>query len=309
MNKILVIKHGSLGDIISATSAFKSIRKYYNKDYISLLTTNKYHKIFEKCPFFDEVIIDSKFKFKNFIEYWKFIKIIKKKKFSLIIDLQNSERTMFYSFFFRFEKTIWNGTRFGSNIRYHYNRNKPPHVLAGLSNQIKLLGVIDNQKPNFDWNEADISNLNLNNPFFIINPGCSNNNPQKKWPYKSFAKIANYLISISILPVIIGSENDREVVEKIVNLSKGALNLINESPIPVIISLSKKAIGAISNDTGPAHLIASTGCKIHLVLSNFSKIDQVIPVGENVTFTQDKNINDIDTNIIIKELNRNILKK
>jgi len=44
--KILIIKHGSLGDIISATSVLKDIRDNYLKDEIIILTSNKYKFFF-----------------------------------------------------------------------------------------------------------------------------------------------------------------------------------------------------------------------------------------------------------------------
>ena len=42
MQKILIIKHGSLGDIISSTAAIKSINNYYNNSSITILTANNY---------------------------------------------------------------------------------------------------------------------------------------------------------------------------------------------------------------------------------------------------------------------------
>ena len=66
----------------------------------------------------------------------------------------------------------------------------------------------------------------------------------------------------------------------------------------MVYQLSKKALGAVSNDTGPAHLIAASGCKLHLILSSFSNIKTVIPQGENVSFTQKENIE----NILVEEI-------
>ena len=75
----------------------------------------------------------------------------------------------------------------------------------------------------------------------------------------------------------------------------------------VVYQISKKALGAISNDTGPAHLIAASGWKIHLVLSSFSNVHTVIPKASNVTFTQKNNINEISVEEIIEELKKNMI--
>ena len=139
--------------------------------------------------------------------------------------------------------------------------------------------------------------------FFLINPGCSKKNFKKKWPAVNYAKICTYLSSKNILPIIIGAKDDKDEIEEILSLEKNVLNLFNKSPLSIIFQLSQKAIGAISNDTGPAHLIAASGCPIHLILSDFSNIKTVIPQGTNVSFIRKKDIKNILVEEVIEDLN------
>ena len=97
MKKILIIKHGSLGDIISSTSAIKPIRDFYKKSFISILTSKNYSDFFKKSNFSDEVIKDDRLGFFNSL---KIINKIIFSKFDLIIDLQNSKRTYIYCIIF-----------------------------------------------------------------------------------------------------------------------------------------------------------------------------------------------------------------
>ena len=290
MKNILIIKHGSLGDIISSTSALKDIRSHYKSSHIYILTTNKFKKFFIKSNLINEVMIDNR---KGVILIiYKILRL----KIDLIIDLQNSQRTSFYIFWIRFfSKTKINGTSKYATHRY-INLNKDmPSVIEGLSNQIEILGINSSRKPFVDWlglKKFNFEDLN-NKKYFIINPGCSLKNHQKRWSSKKYAKICSYLISQNIIPVVIGSKDDNKVINEIESQESGIFNLLEKSPLDVVYQLSKKSIGAISNDTGPAHLIASSGCKIHLVLSNFSNIKTVIPQGSNVSYTQKKNISDI----------------
>ena len=60
MKRILIIKHGSLGDIILALPAFASIRAHYNKSKIFLLTEKKYFEFFKRCPYIDYCIEDNR---------------------------------------------------------------------------------------------------------------------------------------------------------------------------------------------------------------------------------------------------------
>jgi len=47
MSNILIIKHGSLGDIAQASGAIQDINESHKEDQIYLLTTNKYVDLFK----------------------------------------------------------------------------------------------------------------------------------------------------------------------------------------------------------------------------------------------------------------------
>ena len=304
MKKILLIKHGSLGDIISSTSVMHDIRKHYINDKLIILTTQKYRSFFEQSYFFDEILIDNR---KNIFSTILILKRIIQLNIDLIIDLQNSKRTSIHALLLRLlSKVKINGTGLYSTHQYKSLSKNLPSVVNGLSNQIEILGIKTTRKPFLDWLNRDPFKFKklINQNFIIINPGCSNKNFQKKWPAENYAKLCSYLISINILPIIIGSYLDQEVVRIIESKEKKILNLLNKSPLNVIFQLSQKAIGAISNDTGPAHLIAASGCNIHLLLSSFSNVKTVIPQGDNVSYTQKKMIEDILVEDVIKKLNK-----
>jgi len=48
MSNILIIKHGSLGDIAQACGAIQDISENHNEDQIHLLTTKPYFELFKR---------------------------------------------------------------------------------------------------------------------------------------------------------------------------------------------------------------------------------------------------------------------
>ena len=60
MSNILIIKHGSLGDLIQANGAIKDIKKNFNNDKVFLLTTPNYTEFMSSCPYIDGVLIDKR---------------------------------------------------------------------------------------------------------------------------------------------------------------------------------------------------------------------------------------------------------
>ena len=58
MSNILIIKHGSLGDLIQANGAIEDIKKSDSKSHVVLLTSAHYFDLMSKCPYVNEVLID-----------------------------------------------------------------------------------------------------------------------------------------------------------------------------------------------------------------------------------------------------------
>ena len=97
MSNILIIKHGSLGDLIQANGAIEDIKKSNKKSNVALLTSRPYFDLMSKCPYVDEIIIDKRLPRWNFFYLYKLKKILSSYNFTHVFDLQNSSRTKFYS--------------------------------------------------------------------------------------------------------------------------------------------------------------------------------------------------------------------
>ena len=96
MSNILIIKHGSLGDIVQISGILKDIREAHKDDKIFILTTLPYVDLLSHCPYLDAVLVDKRLKRWNIFYLIKLSKLIKKYNFSKVYDLQNSSRTSFY---------------------------------------------------------------------------------------------------------------------------------------------------------------------------------------------------------------------
>ena len=94
MANILIIKHGSLGDIVQIGGAIQDIKENHFEDKIFMLTTSPYEELFLKCPYIDEVFIDQRFSRLNLIYLLKLKQMISKLELIKIFDLQNSSRNI-----------------------------------------------------------------------------------------------------------------------------------------------------------------------------------------------------------------------
>jgi len=256
--KILVIKHGSLGDITFALSAMNSIKLYFNFSKITLMTESKYINFLSKSKYFDNFLIDNR---KNLIYTLILILKILFRKYDLIIDLQNSKRSNFYNFFF---KLLGNSKINGSRKNTHYRYIIPPLGTEspdeGLFKQLTLINI-PRKKINFHWLEIDLNSNNFKNIILLI-PGVSQSGLKKQWNPDLFAKLAKYFEDKGYKICVVGTKVDYKSIKPILEICKNVINKIDLSPPEVIYSIAKKSQLIISNDTGPGHIASLSNTNI-----------------------------------------------
>ena len=267
MSNILIIKHGSLGDIAQASGAIQDISENHKNDHIFLLTTKPYFDLFKKNPFIHEVILDKRLPKYNLIYLYFLMRELKKYNFSKVFDLQNSSRTNFYKniLFPKADKLVWSS----SVSTLPSNKDKEEFdkisVLERFNHQLKESGLntFNTLKPDFSWASTDINeikNFYKLNKYILLFPFCSPHLTIKKWPYYNnlIEKISNkYGDEYKIVTAPGPSEiNDSKNINAIALLDNGKALDISQ-----LTSLIKGSSFVIANDTGPAHITAHTGTK------------------------------------------------
>ena len=267
MSNILIIKHGSLGDIAQACGAIQDISENHKEDQIHLLTTKPYFELFKKNLFIHNVILDKRLSRFNLIYLYLLMRTLKKLNIQKVYDLQNSSRTKFYKniLFPKANFNIWSSseTTLPSNIsKKEFDKNP---VLNRFAHQLKISGL-DTQNtmtPNFNWSCTNIENIKNENElkeYIVLFPFCSAHLGIKKWPYYNqltkliINKFNNrYKVVVAPGPSEIGDANNIHAIS-ILDQNK-ALNISQLS------SLIKESSFVVANDTGPAHMSAHLGVK------------------------------------------------
>ena len=263
MSNILIIKHGSLGDIAQISGVLRDIRESHNNKKIFILTTSPYIELLSKCPYLDGVLLDKRLPRWNILYLIKLKKLLKKFNFTHVYDLQNSSRTSFYRKYL-FNKISWSSTKTVlknmKEKKYYSNESVLERFKFQLDNSnIKTQYTL---KPNFSWARIDVNkivNKYFSKKFILIFPFCSPQLPHKKWlNFNSLIEIIKSKhenLEIAIAPGPGEIEEAKEIkCVSIVNENK-PLNIME------LAGLISKASYIISNDTGPAHMAAHLGQK------------------------------------------------
>ena len=256
MSNILIIKLGSLGDVVQISGALRDIREYHKNEKITILTASKYLNLFKNCPYVDDCLEDERLPRYNIFYLLRLKKIINSLNFTKVYDLQNSNRTNFYRKFL-FNIKDWSTSKDIPDNKYNNS------VLQRFDEQLRKSNIQTRYtlKPDFSWAAEQANNYNLDTEkkYILLFPFCSRDLIHKRWPY--FSELIHLIKQNHPQYALVVAPGPGEIEEaKSFNI-KIALN--NNLPLNFfeLASLIKKSHLVIANDTGPAHMAAHLGAR------------------------------------------------
>ena len=267
MSNILIIKHGSLGDIAQASGAIQDISENHLNDQIHILTTKPYLELFKKNPNIHNVILDKRLSRYNLIYLYLLMKNLKKFKFTKVYDLQNSSRTSFYKniLFPKSGSSEWSSsltTLPKDIVKEEFDKNP---VLDRFAHQLKTSNLTINHtmNPNFSWACSEINEIKKNynlEKYILLFPFCSEHLLIKRWPFYNelIQLIKNkYKDEFKIVTAPGPSEikNSKDFDAEPILFNNKSLN------ISQLATLIKDSTFVVANDTGPAHMAAHLNSK------------------------------------------------
>ena len=256
MSNILIIKLGSLGDVVQITGALRDIREHHKNEKITILTTSKYINLFKNCPYVDNCLEDERLPRYNIFYLLRLRKIINSLNFNKVYDLQNSNRSNFYRKFL-FNVKNWSSSRDVPENKYNNS------VLQRFDEQLRKSNIqtLYTLKPDFSWaaEKANNYNIDTDKKYILFFPFCSRDLIHKRWPY--FSELINLIKQNHPEYSLVVAPGPGEIEEAKSLDIKIALN--NNLPLNFfeLASLIKKSHLVIANDTGPAHMAAHLGAR------------------------------------------------
>ncbi len=297
--KILVIKLGALGDFLQASGPMKAIRAHHPGAKITLLTTKPYKALAEKSGYVDEIWIDERPKWFEFGKVWAFRGKLNKVGFARVYDLQNNDRTSGY-FHLMSPKPEWVGVALGVSHRNADESRTAGHALDGHIQTLAKAGLKDVTLDTLEWLDDDASEFKPEGNYALIVPGCSAENPGKRWPAEGYGAFCKKLAERGLTPLILGTKPEIDIGEDIRKLCPEAKNLCGLTSLGHIAALARQAKGACGNDTGPVHLIAATGCPTLALFSANSNLKKHTPKGAQVETLYEAELKDLSAETTYK---------
>ena len=308
MSNILIIKHGSLGDIVQISGVLRDIKETYRDKKIFILTTLPYVELLSKCPYLDGVLIDKRLPRWNIFYLIRLKKLLKKFNFSHVFDLQNSSRTLFYKkYLLKVEN--WSNTQ--TTLKKNENKKDfdKESVLKRFEVQLNKSNVKTNYtiKPDFSWaiiNVDKLVNQHFGGKFILIFPFCSPNLSHKKWPHFNnlikIIKIKHPELEIAVAPSLSEVDEAKKIEATLITNNNKPLNIME------LAGLIKKASYVIANDTGPAHMSAHLG-KSGTVLFGYHTTPKKVSIEtDKFKAISVNDLNSLDADKVYSEIKSNL---
>ena len=313
MSNILIIKHGSLGDIAQVSGAIQDISENHKDDQLFLLTTKPYLELFKKNPFIKDVILDKRLSKFNLIYLYLLMKNLKILNIQKVYDLQNSSRTKFYKniLFPNANSNIWSssGTTLPNKVIKSEFDKKP--VLDRFEHQLKSSNIrtFHTMKPDFSWACTDISHIKKYyglKKYIILFPFCSTHLAHKKWPhYNELINLISNNLEKEIKIIIAPGPNEIDCANDI-----NAISILNKDKslnISELSSLIKDSSFVIANDTGPAHMASHLNTKGIALFGKHTTAYKVSIERENFKVIQVDNLEKLSANNVFEKLKKNFI--
>ncbi len=298
--KILIIKLSSLGDIILSTAALRAIREKFPKEAhgnfkISFLIGEESKDILLRSPYIDELLVcDLKHKDKGLKGLWSIGRILRKKGFDIVIDLQNSRSSHILSYLSGcINRYGYDNKKFSFLLNHSIKDEKPP--MDPVTHQfrvLKMLGIdlLDNSLELWPSPEdvkrvedlLDAQWLSDAQKIVGINISASKRWSTKLWPREYLMQLCVELGFRDIRVVITGTADDLVYANMLINSLKNTkiINACGKTSVNELAVLIKKCNVFISADSSPLHIASAVGTPF-IALFGPTDARRHLPPGKN----------------------------
>lgn len=269
MNRILLVRLGSLGDIVHALPAAAALRRAHPEARIDWLVDARHRELLDLVPVIDAAI---EVEAPIFRGWAKATRLLRARRYDVAIDFQGllksallarasgAARVIGFSIWHLRERTA----------RPFYSETADPgggpHVIHKNLDLLRSVGI-ETSRLEFPLERRESPALERvraaagHAPFALVNPSAGW--PNKRWPSDRFGRLAAVVRGrLGLKPLVLWGPGEEPLARAVAYASSGAASVAPRTSISDVIELAREAALVVSGDTGPLHLAAAVGAPI-----------------------------------------------
>ena len=260
MKKILVIRLGSLGDVILASAPVLNLKLNYPNSHVTFFTKVQFAPVVKMFEGVDSVVTLSPSS--NFTNFIRTLHQLDKNNFDIVVDLHGNFRSLIARKLVTSSQTVIYPKRRYERYEIVKNKTRPnsyPHTIDLYNNCITQLGgATFVTRPQMFSDKIDDEKITEGKPAILVAPGAAHEN--KQWLSDRFADVAIKLNKETGASIYWATSSS----DKVENSPAGKIPCnhffeIKDLPLDKLASIISQCELTIANDSGIAHLSSAVG--------------------------------------------------
>jgi heptosyltransferase-1 len=266
--KILIVRLGSLGDIIHAVPAAAAIRHALPQASIDWLVDTRHTEVLDLVPVVDRRIAVNTSSARSLASV---LGDLRRTRYDAALDLQGLLKSAILARFSGAARVIG----FPADLlreraaRFFYSETAgdlAPHVIDKNLSMLRAIGVrmpdvefpLDDRSPHVVVEARWRLGIPEGKRFALLNPGAAW--PNKRWPPVYFGEVSRELAKrYDLRSLVLWGPGEEQIAGAVAAASDNTAAVSPPTTIADIVSLTKAAALMISGDTGPMHIAGASG--------------------------------------------------
>jgi heptosyltransferase-1 len=264
--KALIVRLGSLGDVVHAIPAAAALRHSFPQSRIHWLVEARHREIVDLVTAVDRIVTLSGSTLRAWVQA---VRDLRMERYDIALDFQGlmksavlarasgAERVLGFSLWHLREKSA----------RPFYTsaeEGEGGHAIRKNLRLLRALDIDDDNRIEFPlaaFESPAVLTLRAtigNSGIALINPGAAW--PNKRWPAERFGALAVFFREVcSLTPVVLWGPGEQVLADSVVSASRGAAVLAPPTSVRDLVAMSRAAEILVAGDTGPLHIATAVG--------------------------------------------------
>jgi lipopolysaccharide heptosyltransferase I len=268
MSRLLIVRLGSLGDLVHALPAVAALRRAYPDAEIDWLVDAAYKDFLALVPVISSVV---SLRDRTMAAWLEARRTLRRRRYDVAMDFQGLLKSAALARLSGARRVIGldrHALREGLAAPFYTEQvdvGEGQHVIHKNLRLVAALGV-RTETVEFPFRVPDSEALGVLRAgglgeFALLNPGAAW--PNKRWPAQSFGALARRVRQHqSIAPVVVWGPGEAELADAVIASSGGAAVRAPSTSVADLLALAREARVFVAGDTGPLHLAAAVGTPI-----------------------------------------------
>lgn len=258
INKLLIIRLSSLGDILLTTPLIRSVKNQFPSVGIDFILREEYYDVMKLNPYLNQVYNYSNDR--NQIK--EFMNSIANNKYDLVIDLQHNLRSKELLKQFNGTKLLFNKKTIYKFLLVHFKINRMGECVSIPERYAQTVNSLLLDENGLDLYTDRTANPVLKSDEKIIGLCPGSKHFTKMWLLENFISLGNLLEENGYTVVLFGGNDDRQICESISYKLNRAINLCNDNNILQTAADLIMCKAVYCNDSGMMHAASAVNVPV-----------------------------------------------